>query len=347
MKILYLLPSLKNAGPVNVCLNLIKELPSNVDVTILSINDGELFYEFNKIAKVHIFKRTDVKGLIKFSRENNFDIIHSHCTIPDIYSFIFFHSAIKFTTIHNYLDVDFIYGKGFFLGKLEGIIGRFIIKKFVKVACSKSVMSFCTNEYKMERVKCVCNGVSEPQNVIKNINKDTYDFYYLGSLIQRKNVEVVLRSFTKWNQYDNVNLHIIGSGNEHDILLKKYIDKRIHFHGKIKNPSQLIRNYDCFISASKAEGLPLALIESISLGNTFICSDIEPHREVYDNLERGGCLFDGTDDDLIVKMASQYSSTEKEKVSACCIAGFKSNYTSKLMADNYMRLYVDALSNMS
>ena len=43
MKILYLLPSLKNAGPVNVCLNLIKELPSTVEVTILSLNDGELF----------------------------------------------------------------------------------------------------------------------------------------------------------------------------------------------------------------------------------------------------------------------------------------------------------------
>ena len=65
---------------------------------------------------------------------------------------------------------------------------------------------------------------------------------------------------------------------------------------------------------SKAEGLPLALIESISLGNTFICSDIEPHREVYETLEEGGYLFDGSDDDLISKMNKQLIDTEKEKL---------------------------------
>lgn len=343
MKILYLLPSLKNAGPVNVCLNLIKELPSTVEVTILSLNDGELFSEFSKFAKVHVFKKTNIKGIVKFSRNNKFDIVHSHCTIPDIYSFIFFNSSIRFTTIHNYLDVDFIYGKGVLLGKLEGVIGRFIINDFIKVACSKSVMTFCTDKYKMEHIKCVCNGVPEVHDVIKHSDKDSYDFYYLGSLIQRKNVEVILRSFKKWNKAENVNLHIIGTGSESELLTKKYRNKNIIFHGKVHSPKELIKNYDCLISASKAEGLPLALIESISLGNTFICSDIEPHREVYETLEEGGYLFDGSDDDLISKMNKQLIDTEKEKTSQKCISGFKENYTSKLMADNYMRLYIDAI----
>ena len=47
----------------------------------------------------------------------------------------------------------------------------------------------------------------------------------------------------------------------------------------IQNPHELFVNFDCFVSASKAEGLPLALIESLSLGKAFICSDIEPHKK--------------------------------------------------------------------
>lgn len=342
MNILYLLPSLKNAGPVNVCLNLIKELPDSVSVTVLALNDGDLRKEFEALCPVRVIKRKSFLKLLHFRMNNLFDIAHSHCTIPDIYSKLFIRSKLKVTTIHNYLDVDFIYGKGFFLGRLEGLIGRFFIKDFIKVACSKSVMKYCHDFYKMKDVVYVSNGVPEPINYQHRIDSSTYDFYYLGSLINRKNVQEILSAFIKFKGFysgdKKPKLHIIGDGKERKFLEEKYRDADIIFYGKIRDPLSVITSFDCFLSASKAEGLPLALIESLSIGKTFLCSNIDPHKEVYLSGDSCGMLFDN-EVDLIKKMNVKVLNSNDNKRYKLCHELYLKNYTSAKMASDYLAVY--------
>lgn len=346
IKILFIIPSMKNAGPVNVCLTLINNLPSDYNVTLLSLGDGEKYFDFKKKSNVYIFKKTNLLGIVNFIYKGNFDIIHSHCTISDIYNYLHTSSIPKLTTIHNYFDVDFVQTKGWLRGTIEGIIGRHVIKKFTQVACSNSVKEFCIQKYKLINMQAIANGVDIPDVFVSReysfeYCKDaTINFYYLGVLNKRKNVDLILQSFLKWSEGKNAVLNIIGGGVEENNMKNKYQNKKIIFHGMIEKPHELFSKFDCFVSASRAEGLPLALIESMSLGKTFICSNIEPHKEVYNN--SSGCcgfLFDGTIDGLIKCFEQYYNEKNKGILSANAKQTYLKYYTGQLMSKQYDRLY--------
>ncbi len=48
---------MKNAGPVNVCLTIINNLPSDYNITLLSLGEGERRAEFEKKCNVVVFKK--------------------------------------------------------------------------------------------------------------------------------------------------------------------------------------------------------------------------------------------------------------------------------------------------
>ncbi|HDU3873422.1 TPA: glycosyltransferase family 4 protein [Klebsiella pneumoniae subsp. pneumoniae] len=173
-------------------------------------------------------------------------------------------------------------------------------------------------------------------------NDKCCDFYYLGSLNNRKNVDFILQGFDLWSKGKNTRLHIIGDGENRKHLEKKFESENICFYGKINNPISKLTEFDCFVSASKAEGMPLALLESLSIGNVFICSDIDPHKEVYEKCqETCGYLFklDDSYEDYIQKLDEYYFSIDKNKQSKIARDVFEKNYTSAIMAKAYQDLY--------
>lgn len=68
----------------------------------------------------------------------------------------------------------------------------------VKVACSISVRDYCTNKLNFGKVIAIPNGVPPSAYSTKNVNVDsgTINFYYLGSITARKNVEELLLAFS-------------------------------------------------------------------------------------------------------------------------------------------------------
>ncbi|HHH4370546.1 TPA: hypothetical protein ACPZZ6_004041, partial [Escherichia coli] len=47
IKVLYILPDLSNAGPVNMCLSLIKGLDKKTfDINVAALGSGELIHQF-------------------------------------------------------------------------------------------------------------------------------------------------------------------------------------------------------------------------------------------------------------------------------------------------------------
>ncbi|WP_460191388.1 glycosyltransferase family 4 protein [Klebsiella variicola] len=345
--ILFILPSMKNAGPVNVCLTIIDNLPSDYNITLLSLGEGEKRSEFEKKCKIVIFKKTNLFRILSFLYRNDFDIIHSHCTISDIYNFLCFKACKKITTIHNYFDVDFVQTKGIVKGRLEGIVGRYVIKNFIKIACSNAVKDYCIEKFSFKGIIAIPNGVNVPvfNDLAKEHKKgDVVNFYYLGVINKRKNVEVILDAFTEWSVGKNAKLNVIGGGVDEAALKIKYDNEKIFFHGMIQTPHELFANFDCFVSASKAEGLPLALIESLSLGKAFICSDIAPHKEVYNNTTGiCGYLFNGTREDLINCYDIYYQTPDKGKLETYAIRTYLKYYTGEIMGQKYDDVYNSCL----
>ncbi|MGK2960221.1 MAG: glycosyltransferase family 4 protein [Candidatus Malihini olakiniferum] len=348
-KILFIIPNLQNVGPVNMCLSLIKNLDDKFfEVYVYALGSGIHHEEFAHYANVRVFNRRNIFTLFKQLNKSNFDIIHSHCIISDLILFFSCASGVRITTIHNYPDIDSIYRRGQLIGSFLAFIQCISIKKIVKVACSDSVKKYCEIKLGMKDVYSIPNGVEQKKVSCKIINQDSLyndqiNFFYLGSLTIRKNVELVLDAFHMWSDEKNAQLHIIGTGDQEKYLREKFTNKKIIFHGLVSKPIDVIYYYDCFVSASNAEGMPLALLEAMSIGKAFICSDISPHVEVFEKTNNsGGVIFSLEDDaySLMTAFTKYYEIKDKSKLSSLNQETYYSYYTDKKMATNYMQLYL-------
>lgn len=352
MKLLYVIPSIENNGPVNVCLEMVRNLilDKNINITVLALGQGARYKDFSALCTVHIVSRNDIKSVKKIMSEK-FDIIHSHCFISDLYSFLFSNNySKKVTTLHNCFDADFIDRKGYYRGKFEAFIAKYIVKKYYKVACSRTVYNFY-NEYNGDnRLYCVPNGFGNKEITDHNWGKNLIDFYYVGSLINRKNVDFLISNFEQWSIDKNVKLHIFGKGELESILVCKYKSSKIEFYGHVDDILEKINTMDCVISASKAEGLPMAIIESMALSKPFICSDIDPHKELYiASNEKAGYLFKLTsDEDFKQSLDAFYSLSNQEKqlISKHSYETYTKNFSSKIMTERYIKIYEKLLSQI-
>lgn len=343
MKIAYLIPSLKKCGPVNVMAALAIELAKEYEVTVLTLKNGDMqkSLSLNGIT----VKVVSIKSMLMNVINCDYDIIHSHCLIPDMilgFASFFNKKSLSCTTIHNFIDMDYIYSKGYVVGKLMGFANRLFLKKIkIKIACSEAVKNHCLEKYNINAYT-ICNGVYSQTHSTNNriSDKKHVDFYYLGVINARKNLEPLLHGFSLFLRKgsDDV-LHIIGDGPNADELRKKYEGDKIIFHGACSDPMTLIKNFDCYVSMSLAEGCPLAFLESLSLGNRYICSDIPPHREIHNKIGSGSIL-PVSDTNALIK-AFEHAVTIKDDKRENIIDRFERYFSVKVMSRKYKDLYND------
>ncbi|WP_272516420.1 MULTISPECIES: glycosyltransferase [unclassified Providencia] len=109
--------------------------------------------------------------------------------------------------------------------------------------------------------------------------KDKIKFISAGRLEKQKSFLRMIEIFknTKFNM--DWELNIYGTGSQHHLLtekIKKYsLDKNIFIHSPIKNLQDAMIKSDFFILTSIYEGLPMVLLESISIGLPVIAFDCE------------------------------------------------------------------------
>jgi glycosyltransferase involved in cell wall biosynthesis len=107
----------------------------------------------------------------------------------------------------------------------------------------------------------------------------------VGRLIDIKNPLSVLRAFQLANNPSS-HLVFIGDGPLRDLLTSQGeilgLGERIELTGMI--PREKVYEYlvsaDLFISASRGEGLPVAVLEAMACRKPVLLSDIPPHREI-------------------------------------------------------------------
>lgn len=327
-----------------MCLNLVKGLDrSKYDIHIAALGGGELLGEFESYTSVKVYSRKRILNFIKDCNKANYSIIHSHTIIADLFSSMIWRKAIKLTTIHNYPDIDSIYRRGRVVGGGLYLLQKIAIRNVIKVACSISVERYCTSKLHMARVISIPNGVPSSMYSCNNSHAKEKDvnFYYLGSITERKNVEELVAAFSEWCANKKATLSIIGDGNLLQNLSSKYNNSKITYYGKISNPGEIVNQLDCFVSSSKAEGMPLALLEALSLGKPYICSNIDPHLEVYKNDGgNAGFIYElGNKDSLIKSFEDYFSNQQKNILSQNAKKCFDLHYNMGIMSDRYDVLY--------
>jgi len=103
-------------------------------------------------------------------------------------------------------------------------------------------------------------------------SSDTVNCLYLGSLIDRKKVDVLLRAFAiVKDKYPRARLTLVGGGNMEDsyknLATELQLNDVAHFTGlMIQYPFELLKRSDIFVSASESESFGLVFAEAMSFG---------------------------------------------------------------------------------
>ena len=106
----------------------------------------------------------------------------------------------------------------------------------------------------------------------------------------KKNLDYILRT-CKILKDRNINFefHHIGTGDKEEVWrVRKYVIQNdlthhVFLHGFSHNINDELKNANVFVSASKVEGHPIAVLEAMACQKTCFCSDIQAHREISEN----------------------------------------------------------------
>lgn len=279
-------------GTENVIINLCKYLKDDYKIYVCSANGvnvsklneyGVDFIEIPDICSCSILELLKIKiKLKKFIILNSIDIVHTHHRKAAFLISIMYLKNVKLIhTMHN-----------IFHDKI--LTTRYMLKKFLVVACGKNVYDSIKLIYKLKNIYLIENGID---NSLKEIEfpffinqkkQGKFIFGFVGRLCEQKGIDKLLESFVV-TMTDKMVLVIYGDGTEYIDLVKKYCDKydNIYYFGYTNNSLEVISNFDCLILPSRWEGLALTIIEAISVKTFVACSDISENKEIIKNNYNG------------------------------------------------------------
>ncbi|MDY0277444.1 MAG: glycosyltransferase family 4 protein [Acholeplasma sp.] len=250
-----------------------------------------------------------VKNLCK---ENNYEIVHCHSPIGGVIVRLACRKSRKNGTKIIYTAHGFHFYKG--APKKNWII-YYTIEKIIS-KFTDCIITINKEDYQnaqrfnakiIEYVPGIGVDVQQIRNVQvnaiekkKELGIDTDDFVLLsvGQLSIRKNHKVAIMALSKIH---NIKLKLIICGlGELKPYLTNLIDElklsdRVILTGYRNDIYELLHIADCFIFPSLQEGLPVSLMEAMSVGLPIICSDIRGNIDLIHDGENG-FLHDPKDD---------------------------------------------------
>lgn len=276
---------------------------------------------YNLLFDRNIFNFINLKvyrELKKIINENNYDIIHCHSPIGGVITRLAAIKARKKGTKIIYTAHGFHFFKGasiinwILYFPIEWISSFFtdilitinkedykLAKRVMKCKEIKYIKGIGINTKKIKDVSVDYNkkranlGISEEDIVILSV----------GELSKRKNHEVIIRAIA---EIKNKNLHYIICGKGKMIKKLKrlteklQVSKQVSFLGFRKDICEISKISDIFVFPSLQEGLPVALMEAMTVGLPVICSKIRGNEDLICQ-EKGGYLVNPKDINGFVK----------------------------------------------
>ena len=228
-----------------------------------------------KFSLIKLFK------LIIFCRRNNINKVHSHGRGAGIYSKIM--GLLGFQIIHTFHGVHLPKSRKEQLIILFESLLSFTVRKFISVSKHESLLAYKLRLSKEENTVTIQNGIDieEFSSIKPSITRNT-----LGTLTRldphKNNLELI--KFVQ--SLDGYKLIIAGDGEEKE-MLESYIQEnslqeRIKLIGQASKPAEFLSSIDTFVSSSKGEGLPYAVLEAMAAKRIIVASKVSGHVDLLD-----------------------------------------------------------------
>jgi glycosyltransferase involved in cell wall biosynthesis len=343
MRIAVLLSRCSTLGPFIVARDIVNQIHdkvSKVDVYYLRESEEKLSFRANLI-------KLNFTTALPF---HEYDIVHSHGFVADAY--MFYHGAarktIQVTTIHQRIAPDYamkynrLFGQAF-----EYIWCRCFTKATNIVTLTDYMLNYYKKRVRYHSIQYIHNGIEvaehsgeipkEEKELLREIRSKFKIMGTVSRLVYLKGIDQAIKAL---EADPGLALIIIGDGekmNELKTLASTLaVDNRCFFLGYKKNPIRYLSYFDLFIMPSRSEGFGLSTIEAASQKLPIVCSDLPVYAEIFS--EADVCRFE-LENISSLNQAIDTALSHKEKLAINAYTRYRENFTSGIMADNYLKLY--------
>ena len=304
------------------------DVPKNLD----EIFDSRVKLIFLPSLKLKMSLRDDLKSIKEIRRyvkSENPDIIHIHSTKAGIDARVGLLGckAIKYYTPHGFC----------FLRKDQNGIKHLILKTMEKtlaklcdgiIACGKYEYEAARNISK--KAILIDNGLDtafvDQVDAEVEEKEHKYTVYTAGRIGPQKNPKLFNEIASDLPDYQFV---WIGEGDDRNLLTSKNIEVT----GLVSRSDVIkqAKNYDCYLSTSLWEGLPIALMEAMYMGKKCVVSDVEGNNELIVN-GKTGTVFEKAEEACKLIADDNYYGKEAKQL-------IKDAYSLDKMCEKYERVY--------
>lgn len=360
MKIIQILPSLHTGGGEKFAIDLSNELSKNGNEVIICVldklaNDLNLLKMLNPNVKVISLNKTSsfsfktMLNLFYFIKKEKPDLIHTHLRglIYSIFIILFTKISI-IHTIHNLADKE--------ISKKFQKIHKIFFKYFgvVPVSISPIVLESTKKLYGKEFNELVYNGVSPLQLTDKltsvrnelesyKSSKNTKIVLNIGRIIKQKNQLMLIEAINEMVKDNHDIILLILGSKETDINYFKECLEKVKFENNIKflgikeNVSDYIYLSDVFCLSSIYEGLPLVILETMSLGKQIVSTPAGGVVDVIKDYQNGFLTKSFDKNELKLKLLEAIKNPCNEEL---IIKNFNENYSMEICMRNYKNIYM-------
>jgi glycosyltransferase involved in cell wall biosynthesis len=317
-KILFLVSTLRQAGPTTQLLNLVRYMDRErfdpVIVTLSAEPADSMRAAFEELqTTVTSLSLSRVGGTLHRGWRASLErvagggldarcLVHSQGIRADIISASELAGLARVSTARNYPYDDYVmkYGR---------LLGRWMAHRHLQAFRSIPVVVACSSN--LERLlrghglepAVIRNGVdtskfappspSERARLRAQLNLPTGARVGLcvGSLVERKDPLSIVRAVRASDAPELV-MMFVGTGTlDGRVRREAEGDPRIRFTGQVGQVLPYFNAADFLVSASRSEGMPNSALEALACGLPVVLSDIEPHRELLELAPSAGTLF--------------------------------------------------------
>lgn len=309
-KILMIIPSFYPTvgGAERQLMGLSSDLAGNgidIDIVTRMIDSSPRLERLDGYSIIRLFSRIPKIG---FLIQLLFFIFRSHAQYSVIHVHTLNSPAILAALLGKFFDIPVLVkvtrsGRGSQLSRYtQSIFGKIIFyilklnSYFVAITPDVHTELLAAN-VKDDKIFLIPNGVVQQQLLKKNT--EIMQVIFLGRLIPRKRVDLLMRAFGKIVKLQRCELLIIGDGPERGGLEKisteLNIEDSCRFLGSLSHSEslQILLRSHIFVLPSDSEGMSNALLEAMAAGNAVIAADIPANHALIQN-NINGLLFHDT-----------------------------------------------------
>jgi N-acetylgalactosamine-N,N'-diacetylbacillosaminyl-diphospho-undecaprenol 4-alpha-N-acetylgalactosaminyltransferase len=296
-----LINSMESGGAERVVSLLANEMHDNENnIHVVTLQKGNVYNLSNGINQVTLGRITVNNGILKvafllyyayklriFCAQNDIHVVKSHMYRPNYINVLskFLGNKSKCILVQHSHASNSYSSRGVVGYFSKTLISIFYRKADGVVTVSKLMREDLIRNFSIEphKVKYIGNPIN--RDLITAMSKmpietpysfSKYTFVTTGSFIERKNHKLIIEAVKSIGRSD-YHLLIMGQGP----LKQKYIDMiqlynldhMITILDFNNNPFFIMRQSNCFINSSNAEGLPMVMLEALACGIPVISTD--------------------------------------------------------------------------